>query len=199
MNLPMGRPGHWRVLPQLDARGVGELRPGHTRSTPCAACEAAAVAPPPPPAQLPAAERPTVPVPGDRALAPTLRPLAPVDLAPVRFEVEPTAVESAAPAAPTRPVWLERLALWELVLVALVDLGEGPHTEAEVVVAAWSLAPERFGLRGHEQYPDSRTVVSRLSGEKGLVGRRLARRGPTGCLTAHKDGRRYVAALRGGR
>ncbi len=41
MNPPLfGPPGHWRVLPQLDPRGHGELHRGHTRVPPCAACAA---------------------------------------------------------------------------------------------------------------------------------------------------------------
>lgn len=40
----LGRPGHWRVLPQLDRRGRGVLGTGHTAGAPCPACAAAEIA-----------------------------------------------------------------------------------------------------------------------------------------------------------
>lgn len=53
MNPPLfGPPGHWRILPQLDPHGRGELHRGHTRVPPCAACAAPRVAPEAPAAAL---------------------------------------------------------------------------------------------------------------------------------------------------
>jgi len=34
----LGRPGHWRVLPQLDRTGRGVLGVGHTAGAPCPVC-----------------------------------------------------------------------------------------------------------------------------------------------------------------
>jgi hypothetical protein len=34
----LGRPGHWRVLPQLDRTGRGVLGIGHTAGAPCPVC-----------------------------------------------------------------------------------------------------------------------------------------------------------------
>lgn len=70
MNPPLfGPPGHWRVLPQLDPRGMGELQRGHSRVPPCAACAAPRVAPAVAMAVAPAA--PAAPAAASPAAPPT--------------------------------------------------------------------------------------------------------------------------------
>lgn len=112
MNLPLlGAPGHWRVLPQLDPRGIGQLFPGHTKATPCPGCaapsarapqESRATVAPTAPQPSTSAERPTVPVRGDRALPPTLRPVAP-EPRPTPAPARPSCRLCGEPAAKSTP------------------------------------------------------------------------------------------------
>ena len=61
----------------------------------------------------------------------------------------------------------------ELILLAAHDVAEGHAGSVPVgplVVRAWELAPDRFGLPGHEgAHPHSSRVLAKLSGEDGLV------------------------------
>lgn len=57
----------------------------------------------------------------------------------------------------------------ELILQAAASLPQ-PFTAADLVVAAWKLDPEKFGMEDHP-YPCSNRVLACLMGEKGLVGR----------------------------
>jgi hypothetical protein len=57
----------------------------------------------------------------------------------------------------------------EAVLHAARTLPRGPFTKEDLVVAAWKLFPNRFGLRGFEQYPCSNSVTCYLYGSKGLA------------------------------
>ncbi|MDO9016656.1 MAG: hypothetical protein Q8S73_43080 [Deltaproteobacteria bacterium] len=188
----LGPPGHWKLLPQLDHRhGVpqrdrGVLFPGHTRGLPCPGCasgrQTPTVAPPsgptaretlapqsPPAAELPPAQRPTVPVRGDRAMPPTLRPVAAAPQpAPPWAPVAAPATAAAAPARVTSP---EGPTVRARIVLALASMGPGPHDVNALVVAAWKRFPESFGLRGYEStYPDSGRVLSKLAGSDGVCG-----------------------------
>jgi hypothetical protein len=71
-----------------------------------------------------------------------------------------------------------------LLVKAAHDLaahGRCPFTAQDLCVHAWTLYPQRFGLRGYEsRYPDFNTVRVALSGPKGLVERGYLR--PAGDL-----------------
>lgn len=230
--LDMGRPGHFRLLPQLDPSGRGQLAAGHTQTSPCAACDrprvvavvAAAQHPapapkaqepralratePPPVALLPSispasAERPTVPARGDRVLPPTLRPVvvpAPPASSPKLgyfnrplTPMPPPPVRVAPPAAPREP---GHLTVRESILLALVALGEGPHDVSVLVVRAWKMFPERFGLRGYaDTYPDANRVQSKLAGADGLVGMGWVARVDGGLVEVTKFGARRAKQL----
>lgn len=55
-----------------------------------------------------------------------------------------------------------------------------PFCLERLVVAAWQLDQQRFGLRGFEAlYPDSNIVIANVAGKRGLVARRdLVKLGP---------------------
>ena len=63
-----------------------------------------------------------------------------------------------------------------LFAALLIDRWSGvsAFTRDDLVVAAWRLWPESFGLSGHD-YPCSGRVVAKLSGRTGLVGQGLLR------------------------
>lgn len=150
MNLPMGRPGHYRLLPQLDPCGRGELARGHSRTLPCAACDAP----------------PVVVV----APVPVQRPVVPVT--PPRPSPQPAPVVVTQPTQPTQPAEAPQgPTVRARIVMALAGLGPGAHDVNELVVAAWRRYPEIFGLRGYEHtYPDSGRVLAKLAGPEGVCG-----------------------------
>lgn len=61
--------------------------------------------------------------------------------------------------------------LW-LILQAIADLPE-PFTLADIVLASWKAHPDRFGLAGHPEHPDSKNISSYIYGTRGLVARKM--------------------------
>lgn len=51
-----------------------------------------------------------------------------------------------------------------------------PFTLAQLVVACWRKAPQRFALAGFPEYPDTQRVLPALCGKRGLVARGLLRK-----------------------
>lgn len=57
----------------------------------------------------------------------------------------------------------------DVLLVAALDLSkdhEAEFTEWELTIAAWKRDPKRFGMRGHEEYPDHKRVYMEYVGRK---------------------------------
>jgi hypothetical protein len=56
--------------------------------------------------------------------------------------------------------------------LALEDAGKTPFTAEDLVVSAWSLYRDTFGLQGYSaQHPDSNRVLTNIMGTKGLRGK----------------------------
>lgn len=65
----------------------------------------------------------------------------------------------------------------DLVMQAAKSMPPGPFDRADLVVAAWKLAPNVFGLDGQWRlHPCSNKVYALLAGKRGLVGRGLLRK-----------------------
>lgn len=61
----------------------------------------------------------------------------------------------------------------ELVVAALRASGLTVFSREDIVMLAFQAYPERFGLRGYGDVPDSSRVYALLDGKRGLVGRGL--------------------------
>lgn len=76
--------------------------------------------------------------------------------------------EPPPPPQPAKPPTVR-----ELILLAASDVAErhaGLVPVGSLVVRAWEIAPERFGLPGHErEHPHSSRVLAKLSGTDGLL------------------------------
>ena len=80
-------------------------------------------------------------------------------------------------AAEPEPVQTDDSPSWLKILRAAQRLENGqPFTANALVVAAWQLDHEAFGLEGHAEYPDSNRVLWILMGQRGLVRRGLLER-----------------------
>lgn len=100
-----------------------------------------------------------------------------------RRRMEHVAVPDDAPATPPRveptaralPRDVDPASQRGLVLCAVADtlfgVADRGHVElSDLIVRAWALFPEVFGLRGYEgKHPDAARVMGRLSGELGPV------------------------------
>lgn len=100
-----------------------------------------------------------------------------------RRRMEHVAVPDDAPATPSRvepaaralPRDVDPASQRGLVLCAVADtlfgVADRGHVElSDLIVRAWALFPEVFGLRGYEgKHPDAARVMGRLSGESGPV------------------------------
>ena len=93
----------------------------------------------------------------------------------------------------------EAMTLNDFVLLAALEISDGDvdrqFTAEELLVEAWKLNPDAFGLRGFEdQHPDANKVYTKLDGRKGLVaegfitksGRRVYRLTPRGLAAASR-------------
>ena len=68
----------------------------------------------------------------------------------------------------------ERLTVPEKLLLAALEArkASATFTAEDLVVAAWRLYPDTFGLSGYaEQYPDSNRVLTNIMGTKGMRGK----------------------------
>lgn len=74
---------------------------------------------------------------------------------------------------------------------------ESPFHIADLVVAAWRLHPETFGLRGHDQ-PHSARVMAHVAGKKGLVGLGYLERLGSGMYRLTLEGKRAIRAHKQG-
>lgn len=75
--------------------------------------------------------------------------------------------------ATTNPAPTTRPPISTLILRAarqLEDAGDSQFSAEVLILAAWRMAPQTFGLSGFaEQYPCSNKVIAALSGKRGLV------------------------------
>lgn len=62
------------------------------------------------------------------------------------------------------------LTMRETILVAVWEwMGTTPLAVAEIVLLAWRMNPEMFGLKGYEEkHPDTNKVLAKLSGKGNL-------------------------------
>lgn len=67
-----------------------------------------------------------------------------------------------------------RRTLLDWILLAARELSERDtsFTAEDLVVRAWQLAPDQFGLQGHPQYPDSNRVLTKIMGGDSPVRKR---------------------------
>lgn len=81
------------------------------------------------------------------------------------------------------------------ILAALAHHTSGcatPVAVGDLVVRAWRMSPDAFGLSGHEQHhPDSNAVLARLCGADGLVGMGMIARPRSGMVALTHRGARW--------
>ena len=68
----------------------------------------------------------------------------------------------------------ERLTVPDKLLIAALDARKrsATFTAEDLVVAAWKLFPDTFGLSGYSnQFPDSNRVLTNIMGTKGMRGK----------------------------
>jgi hypothetical protein len=67
------------------------------------------------------------------------------------------------------------LTVVEKILLAahgLEEIGQSPFTAEQLIVKAWEMDRDLFGLQGYaSRYPDSNRVLTNIMGRKGLAGR----------------------------
>lgn len=89
-----------------------------------------------------------------------------------------------------------------LAAASLEDQGNSPFTAEDLVVAAWQLDPETFGLSGHADaagrpaYPNSNRVFVEIMGSKPLRKQGLLAKAGTKTFRLTESGRQRVAAIR---
>jgi hypothetical protein len=192
----MLHPSHWLVTPEADARtwinlaARGMPARGHTRLAPCPACavEVArdlAQAP----AKLPSREEVLASPSPERAAS-----LA-IVAAGARVREAVSDAWGSPALIPVEGLTVRRILLVAARDVALATAGERVSA-TDLVLRAWALAPERFGLAGAERYPDSNRVLAKLSGADGLCGLGWLRRVEPGVYRVTDAGRAELRRIR---
>lgn len=155
---------------------------------------------------VPSAPRPLLPA-QPTTDAPTIAPSAPADAVgevhpPPPPDPPPTL--EAPPRTPRRPspgpqrrdaraLHPETVRGRIVIAVALCEPRHGERiTTADVVLRAWRLWPEAFGLRGHERaHPDSNRVLAKLCGKGGVIDDGWLARPSEGALALTHRGARW--------
>lgn len=171
------KPSHWTVPPETDHRtwlpmaSRGVVARGHARREPCPGCQ-----------DLPVTEAPKAP-------------------ASAAIQSAGARVRRLVAARKPAEIDVASITVREVILVAASDVARG--TEGGVVevtalvIRAWQIAPARFCLGGrHAEHPDSNRVISKLSGDGGLVGIGWLRRVSSGEYAVTPMGERRIAELR---
>ena len=102
--------------------------------------------------------------------------------------------------APSRKVTVHEKLL--LAAANLEDAGRQPFTAEDLVVAAWELDPETFGLAGHNDadgrpaYPNSNRVFVEIMGSKPIRKQGLLSKAGTKKFRLTESGRQRVQELR---
>jgi hypothetical protein len=126
--------------------------------------------------------------PGVPAVGHTLDPRSCPACAPTRTKVP-------APAPAPESLGPSTLAKLVVAAAALSTSTRRRVAVSDLVVRAWQLYPESFGLRGYESiYPDANKVLSKLFGVEGAVARGYLRRVSTGVYAATTAGLAHARA-----
>jgi len=190
---------HWQTPPALDPRPVpaaskGLRAPGHT-GTP-GDCTAPACVEARRAAQEETRQRRAQGGAEGSARALAREPV----LLPVVSEPEPTPAPVAL-ALPAPELELRPLTVREFILLAAADVAGGDTARdiplGALVVRAWELSADRFGLPGHEaHHPHSNRVLAKLAGTDGVCGLGWIRASAPNTWRLTTKGRRRARDLR---